>query len=106
LPAVEALGWDYRANNTFTGSESHLFLRKVVNGKRTHHLHVVRRGSAEIDEYRMFRDELRANPALAADYEEIKSRLAREHASEREKYLLEKKEWVGEVLAALRRRTS
>src|SRR5688572_23621274 len=40
LSGVEALGYDYRANNTFIGSESHLFLRKVVDGKRTHHLHV------------------------------------------------------------------
>lgn len=106
LPAVEALGWDYRAKNTFIGSESHLFLRKVVDGKRTHHLHVVRQGSSEIEEYRLFRDELCANPALAADYEEIKWRLAREHAHERGEYVLEKKDWVGVVLERLRGTTA
>jgi GrpB-like predicted nucleotidyltransferase (UPF0157 family) len=104
LPHVEALGYDYRACNTLVGSDAHLFLRKVSNGKRTHHLHVLRSGSPEIDDYCLFRDALRTNPALAQDYERLKLVLAALHAADRHRYVTEKAKWVGRVLASLRRR--
>ena len=68
LPWIQALGYDYRAGNTFVGNASHLFLRKVRDGRRTHHLHVLAAGSAEITEYRLFRDALRSDPGLARQY--------------------------------------
>lgn len=105
LPKVEALGFDYRARNTFVGSEDHLFLRKVKDGKRTHHLHVARVGSHEIEEYRLFRDALREDPALAREYESLKLELASTHASDRMEYVETKSEWVGERLRSLRSAT-
>jgi GrpB-like predicted nucleotidyltransferase (UPF0157 family) len=102
LPAIEAVGYDYRANNTFVGSDTHLFLRKVIDGKRTHHLHVLRSDSPEIDDYRLFRDCLRDNPALAAEYGQLKVGLAVEHADDRMRYVTEKAKWVDAVLARLR----
>lgn len=104
LPEVEALGYDHRADNTLVGSDAHLFLRKVVDGKRTHHLHVLRSDSPEIDDYRLFRDELRVDPDLAAEYEQLKITLAREHAADRMRYVTEKAEWVDRLLATLRER--
>jgi GrpB-like predicted nucleotidyltransferase (UPF0157 family) len=101
LPQVEALGYDYRAHNTFVGSDTHLFLRKMSNGKRTHHLHVLRSGSPEIDDYRLFRDALRNSPALAEKYERLKLVLAAKHATDRARYVTEKANWVDEVLASL-----
>lgn len=56
LPRIEALSYDYRAGNTFVGSAAHLFFRKVRDGRRTHHLHVLAAGSPEIDDYRLFRE--------------------------------------------------
>jgi GrpB-like predicted nucleotidyltransferase (UPF0157 family) len=67
LPQVGALGYDHRADNAFVGSGTHLFLGKVSNGKRTHHLHVLRSDSPEIDDYRLFRDPLRNSPALVEE---------------------------------------
>ena len=104
LAAVEALGYDYRANNTFVGSDAHLFLRKVTGGKRTHHLHVLRSDTPEIDDYRLFRDELRSDPVLAAQYEQLKVSLAKEHASDRMRYVTEKAKSVDQLLAKLRQR--
>jgi len=102
LPAVEALGYDYRPNNTLVGGESHLYLRKVVDGKRTHHLHVLRSGSPEIDDYRLFRDYLRADPTLATEYERLKIALARRHGDDRMRYVTEKAIWVDNRLRELR----
>ena len=104
LPRLQALGYDYRARNTFVGSDTHLFLRKVLDGKRTRHLHVLRSGSPEIDGYRLFRDALRNDPALAEEYERLKLALAAECATDRTRYVTEKASWVGEVLTALRER--
>lgn len=101
LPRVEALGFDYRSKNTFVGNEDHLFLRKVKDGKRTHHLHVVRVGSPEIEEYRRFRDALRGDPALAHEYERLKRRLAEAHASDRMQYVEAKSKWVDDRLRSL-----
>jgi GrpB-like predicted nucleotidyltransferase (UPF0157 family) len=101
LPQVEALGYDYRAHNTFVGSDTHLFLRKVSNGKRTHHLHVLRSDSPEIEDYRRFRDALRNSPALVKEYERLKLLLVAEYATDRRRYVTEKANWLGEVLASL-----
>jgi GrpB-like predicted nucleotidyltransferase (UPF0157 family) len=54
------------------GSDAHLFLRKVLNGSRTHHLHMLLSGSPEIDECRLCREALRNDPALASEYERLK----------------------------------
>lgn len=102
LPAIEALGYEYRANNTFVGSDTHLFLRKVADGKRTHHLHVLRSDSPEVEDYRLFRDELRSNPVLSSEYEQLKVTLLRQHASDRMGYVAEKAKWVDRLLATLR----
>lgn len=99
---VEALGYDYRPQNSFVGDEDHLFLRKVIGGKRTHHLHVLRAGSAEIDDYRLFREALRTNPALADRYERLKVALAARWADDRMRYVTEKEAWVDDVMISLR----
>lgn len=106
LPQVEALGYDYRAHNVFVGSDTHLFFRKVSNGKRTHHLHVLRSDSPEIDDHRLFRNALLDSPALVQEYERLKLTLAAQYAADRNRYVLEKANWVSGVLASLRRRRS
>jgi GrpB-like predicted nucleotidyltransferase (UPF0157 family) len=98
---VEVLGFDHRSGNPLVGSDDHLFLRKVKDGKRTHHLHVVNAGSPEIDEYRRFRDALRRDPALAADYAQVKIDLAAEYGANRTRYVEAKSEWVSERLKSL-----
>lgn len=101
LPAVEELGFDYRPDNTVVGQADHLFLRRVKDGKRTHHLHVVTFGSPEIEEYRRFRDALQQDPSLALEYETLKLELARDFAEDRMRYVEAKSKWVEDRLRSL-----
>jgi GrpB-like predicted nucleotidyltransferase (UPF0157 family) len=102
LADVEALGFSYREDNAHVANDDHLFLRRVVDARRTHHLHVLTDGSAEITDYRRFRDALRDDGAFAREYEQLKLRLAADHGSDRARYVAEKEYWVSEQLAALR----
>jgi GrpB-like predicted nucleotidyltransferase (UPF0157 family) len=65
---------------------------------RTHHLHLVVPGSEAWREELAFRDALRAEPETAHAYEELKRRLADEHATDREAYTVAKTEFVESVL--------
>jgi GrpB-like predicted nucleotidyltransferase (UPF0157 family) len=102
LAGAAALDYQVRPDNTLVGSADHVFLRKVHEGKRTHHLHLVRTGSAEIDDYRRFRDALRDDPALTRRYERLKLDLAAEHHTDRMGYVTAKSVWVEALLASLR----
>jgi GrpB-like predicted nucleotidyltransferase (UPF0157 family) len=101
IPALETLGYEHRPHNTLVGSPTHAFLRKVVDGKRTNHLHVVLAGSPQIERYRRFRDALRSDPELAERYAALKRDLARRHADDRMRYVEEKSAWVDAVVEAL-----
>jgi GrpB-like predicted nucleotidyltransferase (UPF0157 family) len=65
----------------------------------THGLHLTEPGSDLWRERLVFRDALRADPALAAAYEALKLRLACEHAGNVEAYTAGKRSFVTEVLA-------
>jgi GrpB-like predicted nucleotidyltransferase (UPF0157 family) len=75
---------------------------------RTHHLHVVERASSGWQGWIAFRDYLRANPQVAAEYGELKSRLAEAHGddpNQRDAYRAGKAEWIAATTAtALRLR--
>ena len=66
----------------------------------THGLHLTEPGSDLWNERFAFRDALRADPALAAEYETLKLRLAREHARDLTAYTAGKHAFVGRVLAS------
>ena len=68
-------------------------------GELTHGLHLTEPGSDLWRERLAFRDALRADPALASDYEALKRRLAREHAHDIGAYTAGKRAFVAEVLA-------
>jgi GrpB-like predicted nucleotidyltransferase (UPF0157 family) len=65
----------------------------------THGLHLTEPGSDLWRERLAFRDALRQDPALAAEYEAIKRRLADEHPTDISAYTAGKREFVGAVLA-------
>ena len=65
---------------------------------RTHHLHLVE-DRAELDRHLRFRDRLRADPDLRADYERLKRELARRHPHDREAYSAAKSGFVRRVLS-------
>ena len=62
-------------------------------------LHLTEPGSDLWRERLAFRDALRADPELAAEYEALKLRLAREHRDDAAGYTTGKREFVARVLA-------
>ena len=66
---------------------------------RTHHLHLVPVGSGLWEERLAFRDALRADTALAAEYSALKRRLSEAHRTDREAYTDAKAPFIARVLA-------
>jgi GrpB-like predicted nucleotidyltransferase (UPF0157 family) len=65
---------------------------------RTHHLHLVPFSSRLWTERLLFRDHLRRNPMVAAEYAELKRRLAKEYEFDREAYTEAKGPFIQHVL--------
>ncbi|MCE9658385.1 MAG: GrpB family protein [Burkholderiales bacterium] len=74
------------------------FMRSI-NGRRTHHLHLVVFGSPTWLKHLLFRDRLRSNGELAQSYAHLKSELAARFEHDREAYTDAKSEFVASVLA-------
>ena len=70
--------------------------------RRTHHLHLVPRGSALWLERLAFRDALRKDSNLAAAYAALKARLAVQFEDDREAYTEAKSPFIVAVLEAMR----
>lgn len=68
---------------------------------RTHHLHLIPYGSPLWRDRLRFRDALRTNEALAADYAALKLDLAQRFEFDREAYTDAKSPFVARVLAAV-----
>ncbi len=66
----------------------------------THGLHLTQPGSDLWRERLVFRDALRADSALAAEYEALKERLAQEHGEDIAAYTARKRAFVARVLAS------
>lgn len=62
--------------------------------RRTHHLHLIPVGSKRYADELAFRDRLRADPDLAAEYVALKRDLARRFARDREAYTNAKSDFV------------
>jgi len=67
--------------------------------RRTHHLHLVPEGSSRYREELAFRDLLRADPATASDYLELKRELAVRFEHDREGYTDAKSEFIARALS-------
>jgi GrpB-like predicted nucleotidyltransferase (UPF0157 family) len=73
---------------------------KPSPARRTHHLHLIPTGSRRLKDELVFRDYLRAHPDRAAEYGVLKSKLAIEHADDRDRYTRAKAGFV-ETLTAI-----
>jgi GrpB-like predicted nucleotidyltransferase (UPF0157 family) len=96
-PAIEALSPFGYCYFPYKAEVMHWFC-KPSPALRTHHLHLVVAGSALWLERIAFRDALRKNALLAAQYQSLKQRLAGEHAHDREAYTAGKSPFVQSVL--------
>jgi GrpB-like predicted nucleotidyltransferase (UPF0157 family) len=67
--------------------------------RRTHHLHLVPAGSARFRDEIAFRDRLRADPGLGAEYVALKRRLATEFGGDRDRYTEGKAAFIARALS-------
>jgi GrpB-like predicted nucleotidyltransferase (UPF0157 family) len=67
---------------------------------RTHHLHLIQHDDPHARALIAFRDALRADPNLRADYADLKKRVASEHGRNRNAYTNAKSGFVASVLLA------
>jgi GrpB-like predicted nucleotidyltransferase (UPF0157 family) len=95
---LTARGFVYRSHADLP---EQLLLRRDVSGRRAHHLHVARIGSAYWDEHLLFRDYLRAHAPRAHRYGELKREIARVHR-ESVPYMHAKSAFIAETLALAR----
>lgn len=93
---LAALGYAYAP---YLATEMH-WLCKPHPSRRTHHLHLI---PTEFERYRAelaFRDRLRADDRLAAEYAALKQRLATRFENDRDAYTAAKSEFIGSALAS------
>ncbi len=84
-PAIAVLADLGYAYAPYRPEFEHWFCRPSL-AFRTHHLHLVPFGSPQWIAPIAFRDYLRAHPAIAVEYVELKQRLAQEYRFDREAY--------------------
>ncbi|OGV74028.1 MAG: hypothetical protein A3K19_28105 [Lentisphaerae bacterium RIFOXYB12_FULL_65_16] len=95
-PVLEAQGYDYFWRPTWGDATPPFyawFIKRSASGLRTHHIHMVERHFEHWDRL-LFRDYLIAHPAVAAEYQALKLRLAAEHPNDRVAYTQGKTEFV------------
>lgn len=101
IPNLQALGYKYIPQHEAVFPQRR-YLHKIVNGRHTHHLHVVEPDSDFFKVQILFRDYLRHHPEDATRYAELKYRLALEFRNDREAYTDGKSQLIQEILQAAR----
>lgn len=94
---LEALGYSWWRDNP--RADEHAYLLRACDGIRTHHVHVATHGEAFWRTRVGFRDALRADAGLAADYAQLKRRLADDFDADRDGYTAAKGAFVRRVVA-------
>ncbi len=97
LAALGAEGWSHVPPD-LDGRDWRKFFVRASGGKREAHLHVLDAHSPRWAKQLAFRDALRCNPTLAADYASLKRSLAARFAEDREAYTDGKTAFVERVL--------
>jgi GrpB-like predicted nucleotidyltransferase (UPF0157 family) len=100
VPVLEAQGYDYfwRATHGENGPPFYAwFIKRNSAGARTHHLHFVE-SDFEHWERLLFRDYLVEHPDVARQYEELKIKLANDHAGDRIAYTNGKSDFISRVM--------
>jgi len=82
-------------------SPGHHFFKRDVDGLRTHKVHVCLEGHAKIEEILKFRDHLRTNAEIRAQYQALKLKLEKENSTGIGEYLEGKTPFIQSVLSAI-----
>jgi GrpB-like predicted nucleotidyltransferase (UPF0157 family) len=92
--ALIALGYNPRGENGIPGRR---YFNKKTGSTHTHHLHIFQVGHPEINRHLDFRDYLRAYPADAQAYSQLKEELAQKHRHDSIAYTEGKNDFVQEI---------
>lgn len=95
-PCIEVLAAHEYLYAPYRDDVMHWFC-KPHPARRTHHLHVVPAGSRRFADVLAFRDHLRAHPAAAGEYEQLKRELAASHTHDRDAYTDAKTAFVAAI---------
>ena len=94
---IEAMEYEYVPQFEDEFPERRYF-RKTVNGKRSHHIHMVEIGTDFWKRHIAFRDFLLKNPQIANEYGSLKRDLAIEFENDREGYTNAKSPFIENIL--------
>ena len=97
IPAIEVLGYQYVPEHEAVLPQRRFFAKPVVH-PRQFHVHAVATNSSFFAEHLLFRDSLRANPRLAAEYFSLKVELAARFGDDREGYTDAKSSFIQSVI--------
>ncbi len=95
VPELVLLGYEHRPEDS---SSERIFLACGPRACRTHHLSLTTENSPFWVEKMLFRDYLRANPAVALEYCNLKRQLAARFSEDRRAYTAAKLPFVQQVL--------
>jgi len=98
IPDLEERGYEYVAKFEAELPERRYF-RKHDGTRTTVHVHAVVTGGDFWKRHMAFRDHLRAHPAIAQEYAQLKLGLARKHAHDRDAYTDAKSPFIRRVEA-------
>lgn len=90
---LQAIGYEGKGENGIAGRR---YFQKGGD-ERTHHLHIYQSGSPEIERHLVFRDYLRAHPAVAREYGELKIRLGKQFPYDIDSYIDGKEELATKI---------
>ena len=97
LPALRELGYEHKPD---PGIPERIYLVRGPAERRTHHLSLAEPASAFWRQQLRFRDRLRADPALAAEYARLKHALAARHPADRLAYGAGKQPFIDAAIAS------
>jgi len=97
---LRLLGHGYTTSRAFNDMlPDRRWLMRAAGGHRTHHLHIVVHGGEVWHTHLQFRDAVRADADLAAEYLALKTALAAQHRDDRDAYTNGKDGFVRRVLS-------
>ena len=97
IPAAEALGYQYMPEHEAVLPQRRFFAKPVIRPK-LFHVHAVAMDSRFFAEHLCFRDTLRADPRLAAEYFSLKVELAARFGDDRQSYSEAKSSFIQSVV--------
>ncbi len=100
IPALEAAGIIFRGSDH--PGQLLLVMGDFAADTRSHHIHVVLRGSTAWENYVNFTDYLNSHPQAAAEYDGLKLRLAAQYPEDRGAYTAGKQRLIDELLCRAR----